>query len=233
MSIHSGHRDRVRQRFLENGLDGFKEHEALEMLLYYCVSRKDTNEMAHMLLDEFGSLHKVLSATPTQLKNATGIGDYTATYLSFINDFVRYMSACKKDEEFSTLRTSEDCGEFLYPRYLGRRNEAVYLICLDAKFKILGCKLVGEGSVNSAAVPIRRIVELALQLNASTVILAHNHPSGVALPSGEDLNTTRVLAGALRAVDVALADHIIYADDEYISLRQSSYFPENDIFSGF
>ena len=226
MSLHKEHRSRLRRRFLENGLDSFEDHEALEMLLYYCIARKDTNDLAHMLLAEFGSLPKVLSASPEQLRNIEGVGEYTATYLAFINDFTRFVCAKKKSEEFVALETLADCGEYLYPRYIGRRNEIVTLLCLDSKCKVLGCKVVGEGSVNSAAVPIRRIVETALQLNASTVVLAHNHPGGVAVPSAEDVSTTRMLANALAAVDVVLADHIIFADEECISLRTSEYFPE-------
>ena len=226
MSLHKDHRSRLRRRFLENGLDSFEDHEALEMLLYYCIARKDTNDLAHMLLAEFGSLPKVLSASPEQLRNIEGVGEYTATYLAFINDFTRFVCAKKKSEEFVALETLADCGEYLYPRYIGRRNEIVTLLCLDSKCKVLGCKVVGEGSVNSAAVPIRRIVETALQLNASTVVLAHNHPGGVAVPSAEDVSTTRMLANALAAVDVVLADHIIFADEECISLRTSEYFPE-------
>lgn len=226
MSLHKDHRSRLRRRFLENGLDSFEDHEALEMLLYYCIARKDTNDLAHMLLAEFGSLPKVLSASPEQLRNIEGVGEYTATYLAFINDFTRFVCAKKKSEEFVALETLADCGEYLYPRYIGRRNEIVTLLCLDSKCKVLGCKVVGEGSVNSAAVPIRRIVEMALQMNASTVVLAHNHPGGVAVPSAEDVSTTRMLANALAAVDVVLADHIIFADEECISLRTSEYFPE-------
>lgn len=232
MSYHEGHRLRVKQRYLEEGLDGFKEHEALEMLLFYALSRKDTNELAHSLLDEFGSLPAVLAATPAQLANVPGIGDSTALFLSFINDFNRYTQVCKKETECRSLLSVEECGEYLFPKFLGRRNEVVYLVCLDSKCKILGCKMLGEGSVNSAAVPIRRIVEHALNMNASTVVLAHNHPSGVALPSTDDVQTTRILSNALQAVDVMLADHIVFSDDEFVSMRQSNYFSSECVLSG-
>lgn len=233
MSYHEGHRLRVKQRYMEEGLDNFKEHEALEMLLFYCLSRKDTNELAHSLLDEFGNLPAVLAATPAQLANVAGIGEGTALFLSFINDFNRYTQVRKKEMECSALLSVEQCGEYLYPKFLGRRNEVVYLVCLDSKCKILGCKFLGEGSVNSAAVPIRRIVEHALNMNASTVVLAHNHPSGVALPSTDDVHTTRVLASALQAVDVLLADHIVFSDDEFVSMRQSNCFSGECVLSGF
>ena len=104
----------------------------------------------------------------------------------------------------------------------------VFLLCLDAKCKVLACKEVGEGSVNSAAVPIRRIVEMALGANASTVVLAHNHPSGVALPSEEDRFTTHRLAMALRAVEIELTDHLVFADGDYVSLVHSGYYDPQD-----
>ena len=114
------------------------------------------------------------------------------------------------------------------PFFYGRRNETVYLLCMDAKCKVLSCKEVGEGSVNSAAVPIRRIVEMALGSNATSVILAHNHPSGLAIPSGDDYLTTRQLAIALSAVDITLVDHLVMADSEYVSMRQSGRYNPDD-----
>ena len=232
MSIHDGHRERTRQRYIQEGLDGFNDHEALELLLYHCIPRKDTNKLAHGLINEFGGIAQVLSASPEQLKTVSGVGDATAAFLAFINDFQRYLQTKQKEAEIKALTTLEMCGEYLWPRFQSRRNEVVYMLCLDAKCKVLDCRLLGEGSVNSAAVPIRRIVEVALNMNASSVILAHNHPKGVALPSAEDVQTTRVLATALHAVDVLLADHMIYSDDEYISMRQSNYFSSEDILSG-
>lgn len=230
MSLHEGHRERMRKRYIEEGLAGFQEHEVLEMLLYYCISRKDTNELAHKLLEEFDNLPAVMSATPAQLAKVAGIGESSAVFLSFINDFNRYTMVRKKELDSKPLQSLDACGEYLFPQFMGRRNEVVYILCLDNKCKILGCKMLGEGSVNSAAVPIRRIVEHALNLNASTVVLAHNHPSGVALPSVDDVHTTRVLSNALQAVDIVLADHIVFSDDEFVSMRQSNYFAGEGVF---
>ena len=232
MSVHNGHRDRMRQRYKEEGLDGFREHEVLEMLLYYCIAQKDTNEMAHDLLAEFGNIPAGLSATPTELTKVPGIGAGAASYLNFIHDLNRYVQMRQKETQCSCFTSLEQCGEYLFPKFLGSRNELVYLMCLDSKCKLLNCKLLGEGSVNSAAVPIRRIVEYALNTNASTVVLAHNHPSGVALPSTDDVQTTRMVSHALKAVDVCLADHMVFSDDEYVSMRQSNYFPSDEILFG-
>ena len=121
------------------------------------------------------------------------------------------------------LTTLDACGAYLVPRFFGRTRETVFLLCLDAKCKVLCCKEVGEGSVNSASISVRKIVETALAANATTVILAHNHPSGVAVPSGEDAQTTRRIAAALSAVEIHLADHIIVADGDYVSMVQSGY----------
>ena len=124
----------------------------------------------------------------------------------------------------SILASVVECGKYLVPRFFGRRNETVFILCLDAKCKGLGCVDVGEGSVNSAGVPVRRIVETALAYNATTVILAHNHPSGLALPSGEVVQTTHRVAAALNAVEISLADHIVVADDDFVSIVLSGYY---------
>ena len=129
------------------------------------------------------------------------------------------------------LTTPEECGDYLLPRFDKERNEVVYILCLDGKCKVIDCKKVGEGSINSAGVPIRRVVELALNLNATFVVLAHNHPTGLALPSAEDIETTRIVASALQVVDVALLDHIIVADGDYVSIKRSNYFLNEGVFA--
>ena len=220
MSIHDGHRQRLKNRFRAEGLDHFDEHQVLELLLYYVIPRKDTNPIAHALLDRFGSLSQVLEAQPEELAKVPGMGDSAATFLSLITSVGRYYLVNRTIQE-TILPTIEKCGQYLLPYFYGRRNETVFLLCLDAKCKVLCCKELGEGSVNSAAVPIRRIVETALGVNATSVILAHNHPSGLALPSGDDIQTTRRVAMALDAVEIGLIDHIVVADDDYVSLAQS------------
>ena len=225
MSIHDGHRQRLKDRFRSEGLDHFREHEVLELFLFYCIPRRDTNPIAHDLIDRFGALSKVLEAPPEELAKVPGMGESAATFLSMLGALERYSAvnraSLKKD---LIMNTVADCGNYLINFFYNRRNESVYLLCLDAKRKVLCCKEVGEGSVNSAAVSVRRIVEVALGANATTVVLAHNPPSGVALPSGDDVQTTRRVAAALNAVEIDLADHIIVADDDFISLVQSGLY---------
>lgn len=227
MSIHDGHRDRLKQRFRDEGLDNFTDVQVLEMLLFYAVPRRDTNPIAHGLIDRFGSLSQVLEAPAAELEKVEGIGTNAATLLSMLLPLNRFYERGRA-KDMMVLPTVEDCGRYLLPFFYGRRNETVFALCLDAKCKVLCCKELGEGSVNSAGVPIRRIVETALAFNATTVILAHNHPSGLALPSGEDVQTTHRVAAALRAVEITLADHIVVADDDFVSIAQSGYYrPES------
>ena len=222
MSIHDGHRQRLKDRYLREGLDGFTEVQVLELLLFYVIPRKDTNPIAHALIDRFGSLAKVLDAPVSRLMSEGKLSENAAIYLSLVKDMGRCYEVSRTRNE-TILRSIRDCGDYLKPLFRGRQNETIFLLSLDAKLKVLGCRQVGEGSVNYASIPIRRCVEMALEDGASSVILAHNHPSGLAIPSGEDIQATRRLAAALSAVEITLADHIVVADDDYVSLVQSGY----------
>ena len=223
MSIHAGHRQRLKERFLKDGLDNFEEHQVLELLLFYGIPQRDTNEIAHELIRHFGSLSGVLEASPEELSKIKYVGDNVTTLFKLINAVSRYYQVnCAMREEI--LPTIESCGKYLMPFFYQRTNETVFMLCLDAKCKVLCCEKVGEGSVNSAAVPVRKIVELALKNGASAVILAHNHPSGVAVPSGEDVQTTRRVAMALDAVEIVLVDHIVVADEDWVSMAESGLY---------
>lgn len=223
MSMHEGHRARVKRRFREEGLDHFEPHQVLELLLFYAVPQRDTNPLAHELIERFGSLAQVLEATPEELEKVPGVKEHVSTFLSLVRDVGRYYLVDRAMRE-EILDDTEKCGKYLIPFFVGRRNETVFLLCLDAKCKVLGCKEVGEGSVNSAGVPIRKIVEMALAANATTVVLAHNHPSGVAIPSPEDIQTTHRVSAALSLVEVTLVDHVVVADGDFVSMAQSGMF---------
>lgn len=223
MSIHEGHRQRLRDRFRREGLDHFDERHVLELLLFFCNARKDTAPAAQALLDRFGSVSQVLEAPAEELEKVDGIGQQASTLITLVNAIGRYYLINRTMNQ-DILTTTGECGRFLSSFFHGRRNETVYLLCLDAKCKVLGCREVGEGSVNSANVPIRRVVEMALAMNATTVVIAHNHPSGLAVPSHEDVLTTRRLAAALSTVDIELADHIVVADGDFVSMAESGMY---------
>lgn len=217
---HKGHRDRLKKRFAEQGLDTFTDIQALELLLFFAIPQKDTNPLAHALLDHFGSISQVLEANAEELKKVPGISDHAATLITLVVELGRFYQV-DAAQRMECLTTLDACGEYMVPYFFGRNRETVFLLCLDAKCKVLCCKEIGEGSINSASISVRKVVETALSANATTVVLAHNHPSGVALPSGEDVETTRRVAAALGAVEIQLADHIVVAEGDYVSMAQS------------
>ena len=223
MSVHDGHRERMKKRFIEHGLENFDDHNVLELLLFYALPRADVNPIAHKLLEKFGSLAAVFDAPAEELARVSGISANTALFIKLIPQVSRrYLMSRTRFEDI--LDSTEKAGRYLLPHFFAERDEIVYMICLDAKCKVLNCKLLFRGSVNSANVSIRKIVENALLYNSTSVIIAHNHTSGIALPSHEDKITTRRIENALRAVDVVLADHIIVADDDFVSMADNGFF---------
>lgn len=232
MSIHNGHRARVKARFTKDGLDGFNEHQVLELLLFYAIPQRDTNEIAHNLLNRFGTLAQVIDAPIKELIKVEGISENAATFLSLIRQLERYYHV-NRSLQTDILTSIDQCGEYLVPFFNGRKQEMVYLLCLDAKCKVLSCRVVEEGGVNSAGVSIRKIVDVALTENATSVVLAHNHPSGVALPSDEDVQSTMKIAQALHYVDVVLIDHIVVADGDFVSMLHSNYYNPKSLTDGY
>ena len=222
MGIHDGHREKMRQRFLRGGLQAFADHEALELLLYYAIPRRDVNPIAHALMERYGSLSAVLSAPVEDLKQVEGIGENAAVLLKLVPalDAKVRLEEGGKDR---VMTSSEQAGEYLLERFAGETKEVIFQLCIDRKGKLLACKRLGEGGVSSASLDVRRLVENALVTQASAVILAHNHPSGIALPSGDDYTATEQAAAALAVVGVTLTDHIIVADGDFVSMADSGY----------
>lgn len=222
-NIHVEHRKRLKERFRKGGMDGLSDINCLELLLFYALPRRDTNPIAHELIDRFHSLSGVLDAPPEQLVQINGISEHTATLLHIIPQLARrYMIDQTGSDHI--LDSTARYGQYLLPHFVGAREEQVYLLCLDAKCKELDCRLISKGGLNSANVPVRKIVEVALAVNATSVVLAHNHTSGIALPSREDQMTTLRVFTALEAMGIQLIDHIIVADDDFVSLADSGLF---------
>ena len=155
---HQGHRERLKQRFRQEGLDGFGDEKVLELLLFYIIPRRDTAPIARALLEQFGSLTGVLEASPMALTKVPGMGENAASFIQFIMALNRYY-LIRQTAGRKKLTTLELCREYLWPRFLGLQEERVCALCLDAGCGVLGCKILGSGSVNSAAIPIRKIVE--------------------------------------------------------------------------
>ncbi len=215
-----GHRERMRQRFRDHGLDNFSDRDLLELLLYYVIPRRDVRPIAAALLETFGSLFGVFEASVDSLSQVPGVGENAATLLRLIPQVSRrYLISRSTDMVF--LADSESAGEYLVPRLMFQREEVVLLACLDGKSRLLGCTELSRGETAGTAVSIRRIVEVALAQNSSKVILAHNHTSGIAVPSQEDVDTTKKVQEALRLVSIQLVDHLVVADNDFVSMRDS------------
>ena len=222
MSTHEGHRARMRTQLKTSGMDSLSDVQVLEMLLYYAYTRADTNSIAHALLDRFGSLDGVLEAPQDELMKIPGVGESAAQLIGLIPQLERRHLLSRAKNQ-TILNTTGKCGRYLVPYFHGEREEVVYLLCLDAKCKVIDCILVHRGGVNVAGISVRNIVKAALGCNATSVVLAHNHPAGLALPSPEDRDTTLVLKKALDAVSIVLVDHIIVADDDFVSLCDDGF----------
>ena len=222
MGVHDGHRNRLKNRFLNEGLTNFEDHNVLELLLFYSIPRSDTNEIAHELLNKFGSLHGVFEAGMEDLMSVNGISRHSAVLIKMIPElFVVY--GRDKVRDIQKINSSDDAKQFFIPRFYGKVREEVQLVLLDDKMNIIKWVKIYEGSVNSANVPIRKIVEIAIENRATNVIIAHNHPTGLILPSKDDLRATAKVREALALVDVKLLDHVIVSDNEAASLKDSGY----------
>jgi DNA repair protein RadC len=222
MGEFDGHRERLRQKFLTHGMDVLQDHEVLELLLFYAVPRRDTNALARSLLKQFGSLSAVLEASAADLCTVAGIGEHAATLLQMVRPLARRYQVSRADKGIC-LTTTRACGEFLLPYFFGATEEQIYLLCLDAKCKVLACRLLHSGSVNSASVPLRKAAEIALGCGAASVVMAHNHTCDVAVPSKSDIETTEAVKATLAALDVFLADHIIVGSSDFLSMAESGY----------
>ena len=219
MSIHDGHRQRLKQRFLEEGLESFTDIQVLELLLFFSVPRQDTNPIAHRLMDRYGSLTAVLSAPAEDLKKVEGIGESAAVLLRLTGDLS--LRARKAALPEKLLNSPGRAGAYFAELLLGQKRELLYEACLDGKGKLLSCRCITKGTVTSSPLQIRQVVENALYSGADSVLLAHNHPSGVALPSQADIVVTQQVRDALAPLGIKLRDHIIVADRDYVSMAQS------------
>ena len=219
MGLHDGHRQRAKERYRQVGADALADHELLELALFYAIPRQDTNETAHRLLKRFRSLQGVLQASPEELEQVEGVGAGAALLLRLMADISQRARITSLPEKI--LNSPDRTGAYFMELLAGEKKEMLYQICLDAKGKLLTCRCISKGSVAASPVSVRQVVENALYAGASSIILAHNHPSGVALPSPADMEATTQARDALKRLDIRLIDHIIVADGDYVSMASS------------
>ena len=206
----------MKEKFIENGIQGMDDHVILEMLLYYALPRINTNELAHRLISHFGSLADVLEADVYELQQVEGVGENTAVLIALVTQInKRYME--QQSLEAPRIHDSKDAGRYFVAKFAYETKEIAYAMFLNNKNGIISCKQIGSGVVNGTDISIRSLVETALKLKATSVIISHNHPNGLAVPSIEDEQSTKKICKALSLVGVNLLDHIIVAGDKFNS----------------
>ena len=220
---HSGHRERMRTRAQEEGIMNFPPHEFLEILLYPLIPYKDTNAIAHELIDTFGSLENVFEVGYGNLMKVKGMTRNASFYISMIPDIARRYSICKLDAKY-VFSTTGDLVRYLQPYLSTLTKEKFYVMTLNAQCALLSIKCLAEGVVNEAYVHVRSIVEEAILRNATQVVVAHNHPAGTTKPSRADIRMTENIMTALDSIDVTLVDHIIIAGNNYFSFSRHGGF---------
>lgn len=223
MGVHDNHRQRLKERYQKEGLEHFADHEVLELLLYFAIPQKDVNPLAHMLLERYGTLHGVFEAGVESLCENEGIGKHAATLLSIIPDLLRSYSVSQQEALVRLLKNPDEIAEYLRPRFFGRKKEVMFMVCIGANGEILFEDVMFEGTFNTVHMYVRDIVQATLNCGATNLVIAHNHPRGMALPSAEDLSVTENLYRSLSVLGIKLVDHFIFTALECVSLRRSGF----------
>ena len=222
--IHAGHRQRMHQRVQQYGLESLAEHEALEYLLYFTNAQKNTNPVAHALLEKFGDLAGVLEASEEDLCSVDGVGPASARLLHLLPQVSAYYHRSRTRDR-RRMKSVEDLGAYAMARFRGISKERVLLICLSRQRRITYTAWLGQGMEDRVSLPVQEAISQALRVQADSAVLCHNHPGGNALPSRQDLEATAELARGMNTVGIELLDHLIVTDTEYTSLRQRCEMP--------
>ena len=228
---HEGHRQRMRARVEQYGLESLAPHEVLEYLLYITNARRDTNGIAHALLERFGSFAGVLEASEEELCRVPGVGPASARMLHLLPEVSRYYEHSRTSTE-GALTTTERLAAYLKPRFAGAKQEKALLLSLDSRSRVRGAYWLREGTSSKVSFEIKDVVAAALKGGTDSVVLCHNHPNGMAMPSREDLQATENIVRALGLVKIQLRDHLILTETEYFSMREEGRLPFYDFESG-
>ncbi len=227
-NIHSGHRKRVKANVIKNGFSQLEEHRLLELMLFYSIPREDTNELAHKLINHFGSFEDVFKADIPQLERVDGVGENTAVMIAAMGETFKRISKAKPPKK-RVYKNTEDLKELAVSLLKGEKTEKVILMCFDTKKSLKRYTVISEGDENSSEIDMKEIMKNLLDSGSSLAVLAHNHPTSSAEPSAFDIDSTRMVCVTLRKIGYALADHIIVGENEtaysmHLDPRFSSMF---------
>lgn len=221
-NIHDGHRKRMKEKFLENGLASFKQHEILELVLFFGIQRVNTNDIAHHLINKFGNISSVFNAPIEELENVKGMTKNASVLLKLIPQVLQFYSSELYDE--IPLDNLKSVSNYFVSSFIGAVDEELKVCCLDNNLHVISCVTVAHGTVNATPVSARKIIDAAFRSNASIIILAHNHPNGSPVPSDSDIRVTREMMRILSSIGIELLDHVIVGRHTAISMKHAGYF---------
>ncbi len=225
-NLHEGHRERLRNEVLTSSdPSGIPEHKLLEMLLFYGIPRKDTNPIAHELINKFGGFAGVFEANVADLAAVPGMTKNAAALIKLMLPLAKQYIT-QKYKSNTCFTNLNDIGDYIFMQYFAATNEKFCLLCLDNLGRMLSFDVISEGNLDSVNVSVRTIIERALQVRARSIVIAHNHPGSIAIPSEEDAAMTKAVKDAVSLLSIKLCDHIIVSDDDYISMAQSNEYRE-------
>ena len=220
-----GHRQRLRERFLTAGLDGFQDYEVIELLLTLGTPRKDCKDSAKEVLTRFKTLQGVLEASPKELCEVAGIGPKNLFGIKLIKAVAdRYLE--KKLVSKDPINNSKELFDYLYHSIRDKNREFFKAIFLDSKNRVIATEILSEGTLTASSVYPREVVHAALNHHAAAVIFAHNHPSGDSKPSQDDIAITRQLVFAGRVMGIMVHEHIIIGNNQYFSFADQGYIAQ-------
>lgn len=224
VNIHKDHRKKVKDRFFECGFTGMPDHNVLEAILFLGIPQKDTNPIAHELIDTFGSFSGVLEAKKSDLLKIKGMTESAAfAIMSYLPVNRRYIESLQKKKP--VFETNDEIIEFLRPLFFEKSTiERVFVLCFDSKNRMIACRNICDGDISSALFDVRELTRVVLEVNAQKIIVAHSHPHGVALPSREDISTTKLIYEMMKFIKVHLDDHLIVTDTGYVSMAKSRHY---------
>lgn len=214
---HAGHRARLRYKWEKGSY--FEKHEFLELLLFFSIPRSNTNEIAHALLDRFGSIQGILNADPKELRSVPGVGKNTVFFMSVLSALISHYNEEQIDKDI-LFSSQEELSAYVKTLYVGDSTEKVYILFFDSAGRLKSVERVGEGFSSLSELSLQKINKLAVQSDAAAAVLTHNHPSGLSRPSNKDFQTNKRIAEALRLLGIVLIDHIVVSGNESLSMMR-------------
>ncbi len=219
-NLHKDHRQRMRLRFLKEGLENFQPHEVLELLLFYAIPQQDTNPIGHRLINRFGCISVSLDADIAYLQEVDGLGEYSATLLKLIPEISAYYQKDKNrpGQRFASI---DEIARFCICRYLPETKEKLSVVMLDSSMRLLGIETLSEGATDKVNFDMWKLVELIFSHHCSDIILVHNHLNGDVTPSDIDISLTNLVSETLGRLNINLVDHIIITQDRYLPITMA------------